>query len=88
MLQSAGGNAASYHLFSPLAAGLFRRCIAQSGLGGFGPSFHHYPAELAARYGSTAAGLLGCLDPDTRLAVIQSRGNCNHQQRGDAGFLL
>ena len=47
--QSAGAAASTYHLFSPQADGLMRRVIAQSGLGGFSPSFHHYQEEQATK---------------------------------------
>ena len=44
--QSAGAAAVSYQMFSETSRGLFRRVIAQSGLGGFMPSFHHHQARL------------------------------------------
>ena len=47
--QSAGAAAASYHIFSPMAKGLMRRVIADSGVGGFMPSFHHHQEEEAIR---------------------------------------
>ena len=47
--QSAGAYASTYHLFSPLTRGLFKRIIAQSGVGGFAPSFHHHQEADAAR---------------------------------------
>ena len=47
--QSAGAYAFTYHLFSPLTRGLFKRIIAQSGVGGFAPSFHHHQEADAAR---------------------------------------
>ena len=43
--QSAGAAAVSYQMFSETSRGLFRRVIAQSGLGGFMPSFHHHQAR-------------------------------------------
>jgi len=60
--ESAGAAASTYHLFSPQGKGLMRRVIADSGLGGFMPSFHHYQEEQATRYGNTGAVLEGCLD--------------------------
>ena len=59
--QSAGSFASTYHLMSPLARGLFRRAILQSGPGGFSPSYHHFDELRAAKYGLLAAGELGCL---------------------------
>ena len=47
--ESAGSFSAPYHLFNPASKGLFRRVIAQSGIGGFSPAYHHYSGELAAR---------------------------------------
>ena len=47
--ESAGSFSATYHLFNPASAGLFRRVIAQSGIGGFSPAYHHYSGELAVR---------------------------------------
>ena len=47
--ESAGAAAATYHLFSPQAEGLMRRVIADSGLRGFMPSFHHYQEEQATK---------------------------------------
>ena len=47
--ESAGSFSATYHLFNPASKGLFRRVIAQSGIGGFSPAYHHYSGELAAR---------------------------------------
>merc|ERR1712172_88743 len=58
--ESAGSFSATYHLFNPASEGLFRRVIAQSGIGGFSPAYHQYSGELAARYGHTAAVFLGC----------------------------
>merc|ERR1719369_1058272 len=71
--QSAGACAATYHLFSPLTQGLMRRVIAQSGLGGFMPSFHHYQEERATKLGSNAAILLGCLDWDRRAECLRGK---------------
>ena len=49
MGQSAGAAAVTYHMFSPKAKGLMKRVIANSGLGGFMPSFHHHQEEEAAK---------------------------------------
>ena len=48
--ESAGSFSATYHLFNPSSEGLFRRVIAQSGIGGFSPAYRHYSGELAARF--------------------------------------
>ena len=47
----------------PLCAcrGLFRRAILQSGAGGFSPSYRHFSAARAHKYGQLAALELGCL---------------------------
>ena len=44
-----------------LCRGLFRRAILQSGAGGFSPSYHHFSAARAHKYGQLAALELGCL---------------------------
>ena len=62
--ESAGSFSSTYHLMSPLARGLFRRAILQSGPGGFSPSYHHFPASRAKKYGELAAVELGCLSTD------------------------
>ena len=62
--ESAGSFSSTYHLMSPLARGLFRRAILQSGPGGFSPSYHHFSAARAKKYGELAAVELGCLDTD------------------------
>ena len=48
-----------------------RRIIAQSGVGGFSPSYHHYNEWQAVKYGNEASALVGCLDVLTRVQVIQ-----------------
>ena len=60
-------------MFSERSQGLFRRVIAQSGLGGFMPSFHHHQEDQAARYGHNAALLLGCLRPDQRVHCLREK---------------
>ena len=62
--ESAGSFSSTYHLMSPLARGLFRRAILQSGPGGFAPSYHHFSAARAKKYGELAAVELGCLGTD------------------------
>ena len=62
--ESAGSFSATYHLMSPLARGLFKRAILQSGPGGFSPSYHHFSAARAKKYGQLAAVELGCLGED------------------------
>jgi len=59
--QSAGSFATSYHLMSPIASGLFKRAILQSGAGGFSPSYHYFTRERAVKFGTEAAIELGCL---------------------------
>ena len=71
--QSAGAAAVTYQMFSERSRGLFRRVIAQSGLGGFMPSFHHHQESQAARYGNNAALLLGCVRPDHRAACLREK---------------
>ena len=52
----------SFWLSPPaLCRGLFRRAILQSGAGGFSPSYHHFSAARAHKYGQLAALELGCL---------------------------
>ena len=48
-----------------------RRIIAQSGVGGFSPSYHHYNEWQAVKYGNEASALFGSLDVLTRVQVIQ-----------------
>ena len=48
-----------------------RRIIAQSGVGGFSPSYHHYNEWQAVKYGNEASALVGCLDVLTRVQVIK-----------------
>jgi len=69
--QSAGSFSLTYHMFSPKSSGLFHRVIAQSGAAPFAPAFHSYTAEDAARYGNTAAGILGCSDIEARLDCLR-----------------
>jgi len=69
--QSAGSFSSTYHLFSPLTRGLFHRVILQSGPGGFSPSYHHFGADRAAKYGKLAAAELGCLD-----LSLEKTANC------------
>ena len=38
-----------------------RRIIAQSGVGGFSPSYHHYNEWQAVKYGNVASALFGSL---------------------------
>ena len=64
--ESAGSFSATYHLMSPLGRGLFRRAILQSGPGGFSPSYHHFSAARASKYGQLAAVELGCLGSDMK----------------------
>ena len=71
MGQSAGSFSTTYHLVSPKSKGLFRRIIAQSGVGGFSPSYHHYNEWQAVKYGNEASALFGCLDVLIRVQVIQ-----------------
>ena len=47
--QSAGSFSSTYHMFSPLTKGLFKRVILQSGPGGFSPSYHHFDEERATK---------------------------------------
>jgi carboxylesterase type B len=61
MGQSAGAMSTTFHLYSPLAQGLFRRVILQSGTGGFAPSYKHFSEERAIRFGKLAAIEVGCL---------------------------
>ena len=52
-----------------------RRIIAQSGVGGFSPSYHHYNEWQAVKYGNEASALVGCLDVLTRVQVIHDTIN-------------
>ena len=47
------------------------RIIAQSRVGGFSPSYHHYNEWQAVKYGNEASALFGCLDVLTRVQVIK-----------------
>merc|ERR1711971_926858 len=47
MGQSAGSMATTFHMYSPLAHGFFRRVILQSGTGGFAPSYKHFEEDRA-----------------------------------------
>ena len=49
MGQSAGSMATTFHMYSPLAQGLFRRVILQSGTGGFAPSYKHFEEDRAIK---------------------------------------
>ena len=71
--QSAGAFASTYHLYSPQSRGLFKRVIAQSGVAGFAPSFHHHQEDDAVRYGNNAALILGCLLPDNRVQCLREK---------------
>jgi len=73
MGQSAGSFSTTYHLVSPKSRGLFKRIIAQSGVGGFSPSYHHYSEWQAVKYGNEASALVGCLDPVTRVQCLKSK---------------
>ena len=73
MGQSAGSFSTTYHLVSPKSRGLFRRIIAQSGVGGFSPAYHHYNEWQAVKYGNEASALVGCLDPTTRVACLRRK---------------
>lgn len=73
MGQSAGSFSTTYHLVSPKSRGLFRRIIAQSGVGGFSPAYHHYNEWQAVKYGNEASALVGCLDPNTRVACLRRK---------------
>jgi len=73
MGQSAGSFSTTYHLVSPKSRGLFKRIIAQSGVGGFSPSYHHYSEWQAVKYGNEASALVGCLDPLTRVQCLKSK---------------
>lgn len=71
--QSAGAFASTYHLYSPMSQGLFHRIIAQSGVAGFSPSFHHHQENDAIRYGNNAALLLGCIIPENRANCLREK---------------
>jgi len=71
--QSAGSMSVTYHLVSPLSKGLFNRVIAQSGLGGFSPSFHHFQTSTAAKYGAHSATLMGCEEEGQLLECLQNK---------------
>jgi len=73
MGQSAGSFSTTYHLVSPKSRGLFKRIIAQSGVGGFSPSYHHYSEWQAVKYGNEASALVGCLDAATRVQCLKSK---------------
>jgi len=73
MGQSAGSFSTTYHLVSPKSRGLFKRIIAQSGVGGFSPSYHHYSEWQAVKYGNEASALVGCLDVATRVQCLKSK---------------
>merc|ERR1712012_515633 len=73
MGQSAGSFSTTYHLVSPKSKGLFRRIIAQSGVGGFSPSYHHYNEWQAVKYGNEASALVGCLDVSTRVHCLRNK---------------
>jgi len=74
MGQSAGSMATTFHMYSPLAQGLFRRVILQSGTGGFAPSYKHFEEERATKFGKQAALDLGCLGLD--LEVTNATVDC------------
>jgi len=69
--QSAGSFSTTYHLVSPKSRGLFHRIIAQSGVGGFSPSYHHYSERQAVKFGTKAAELVGCKDERSRVSCLQ-----------------
>ena len=71
--QSAGAFASTSHLYSPLSKGLFKRVIAQSGMAGLSPSFHHHQELNALKYGLDAAILLGCLVPESRAECLRGK---------------
>ena len=71
--QSAGAFASTSHLYSPLAQGLFKRVIAQSGVAGLSPSFHHHQELNALKYGLDASILLGCLVPESRPECLRGK---------------
>jgi len=71
MGQSAGSFSTTYHLVSPKSRGLFHRIIAQSGVGGFSPSYHHYSERQAVKFGTKAAELVGCKDERSRVSCLQ-----------------
>jgi len=71
MGQSAGSFSTTYHLVSPKSRGLFHRIIAQSGVGGFSPSYHHYSERQAVKFGTKAADLVGCKEERTRVNCLQ-----------------
>lgn len=58
---------------SPKSRGLFHRIIAQSGVGGFSPSYHHYSERQAVKFGTKAAALVGCADERTRVGCLRSK---------------
>jgi len=74
MGQSAGSMATTFHMYSPLAHGLFRRVILQSGTGGFAPSYKHFEEDRAIKFGKQAALDLGCLGLD--LEVTNATVDC------------
>ena len=47
------------------------RIIAESRVGGFSPSYHHYNEWQAVKYGNEASALFGSLDVLTKVQVIQ-----------------
>ena len=71
--QSAGSFSTTYHLVSPKSRGLFRRIIAQSGVGGFSPSYHHYTERQASKFGTKASELVGCAEERTRVACLRGK---------------
>merc|ERR1711970_519238 len=71
--QSAGSMSVTYHLFSPMTEGLFNRVIAQSGMGGFTPSLHHFQQDKAAKYGAHSATLMGCDEEEVWLGCLQTK---------------
>jgi len=69
--ESAGSYSATYHLVSPGSKGLFNRVIAQSGVGGLSPGFHHWSPAQGVRLGTEVATLLGCIS-----LTVQARLEC------------
>ncbi|XP_053345548.1 liver carboxylesterase-like [Clarias gariepinus] len=63
--QSAGGSSVSYHILSPLSAGLFRYAIAESGTAAIDPFFTDSPLSVA----QPVAKAFGCDTSSTKQIV-------------------